>query len=127
MSMDNPRPLKRQKVEHTPSPDQLQVPPQLTPANLLLGLPSLLLHPPTHTNHERSLELSYHALKKCNTMTSLDRVVECRAATSLVEFGLHFGVAEDGNRGEMQEAITKGVSNASVGGTCTEILFFSNL
>ncbi|KXN87809.1 hypothetical protein AN958_08125 [Leucoagaricus sp. SymC.cos] len=99
-STDNPRPPKRQKLDNPPSSsspsapppppkDQISKPPQLTLANLLLGLPSLLLHPPTHTNHERS-------------------VVECRAATSVAELGLRIGVAESGIEGEVQKAITKG-------------------
>ena len=110
---DNPRPAKRQKTEQESSASE-DVPPQLTLASLLLGLPSLLLHPPTHTNHERSLALSYHALKKCTTMTSLDRTVECRAAAGLVELGLQIGLSSSGIEGEIQKAITKGVSDLSL-------------
>jgi len=110
---DNPRPAKRQKTEQESSASE-DVPPQLTLASLLLGLPSLLLHPPTHTNHERSLALSYHALKKCAAMTSLDRTVECRAAAGLVELGLQIGLSSSGIEGEIQKAITKGVSDLSL-------------
>ncbi|KAJ3562231.1 hypothetical protein NP233_g9703 [Leucocoprinus birnbaumii] len=106
-SEDNPRPTKRQKLDNEPSAEQ-DVPPQLTLANLLLGLPSLLLHPPTHTNHERSLALSYHALKKCTAMTSLDSAVECSAATGLAELGLQIGLTSPGIESEIQKAITKG-------------------
>ncbi|KAF9449730.1 hypothetical protein P691DRAFT_702735 [Macrolepiota fuliginosa MF-IS2] len=40
-------------------------------------------------------------------MTSLDRVVECRAATGLVELGLQIGLQSPGIQGEIQKAITK--------------------
>ncbi|KAF5352678.1 hypothetical protein D9756_006286 [Leucocoprinus leucothites] len=104
---DDARPAKRQKTDQETSSEH-DIPPQLTLANLLLGLPSLLLHPPTHTNHERSLALSHHALKKCTAMTSLDRAVECRAATGLAELGLQIGLSSLGNESEIQKAITKG-------------------
>lgn len=103
------RPAKRQKTEERASAEPENLPP-LTLANLLLSLPSLLLHPPTHTNHERSLALSYAALNQCNTLTSLDRVVECRAATGLVELGLQIGLSAPGVQGEIQKALTKAVS-----------------
>jgi hypothetical protein len=106
---DNPRPAKRQKIQPEPSFEP-QKPPQLTLADLLLSLPSLLLHPPTHTNHERALALSHYALKKASTMTSLDKVVECRAATGLAELGLQIGLSSSGIKDEIQKAITKGVS-----------------
>ncbi|KAF7783867.1 hypothetical protein Agabi119p4_32 [Agaricus bisporus var. burnettii] len=102
----NPRPTKRQKTEDTISAETPKLP-HLTLANLLLSLPSLLLHPPTHTNHERSLALSYNALNQCNVLTSLDRVVECRAATGLVELGLQIGLSTPGVQGEIQKALTK--------------------
>src|SRR5262249_17344338 len=105
----NTRPTKRQKTEEKNSAQALELPP-LTLANLLLCLPSLLLHPPTHTNHERSLALSYTALNRCNVLTSLDRVVECRAATGLVELGLQIGLSTPGVQGEIQKALTKAVS-----------------
>lgn len=105
----NPRPTKRQKTEDTISAETPRLP-HLTLANLLLSLPSLLLHPPTHTNHERSLALSYNALNQCNVLTSLDRVVECRAATGLVELGLQIGLSTPGVQGEIQKALTKAVS-----------------
>lgn len=114
---EDARPRKRQKTEQQIS-SELPDLPQLTLANLLLSLPSLLLHPPTHTNHERSLALSYCALEKCNAMTSLDRVVECRAATGLAELGLQIGLSSPGIQDEIQKAITKAVSNVYSLGIC---------
>ena len=109
MMSNDPSPAKRQKTEQGlfASQDSL---PHLTLTSLLLSLPCLLLHPPTHTNHQRSLALSYHALKKCTIMTSLDRAVECRAATGLAELGLQIGLSSPGIKAEIQKAITKGVS-----------------
>lgn len=125
-SEENPRPAKRQKIDIQSSPKPQKLP-QLTLANLLLSLPSLLLHPPTHTNHERSLALSYHALKTCNTMTSLDKTVECRAATGLAELGLLIGLSSPGIQDEIQKAITKAVSVPTLRGTiCAKGLLASD-
>ncbi len=106
---ENPRPTKRQRIAEQPT-EPPQKPENLTLSDLLLSLPVLLLHPPTHTNHERSLAVAYHALKKCTIMTSLDRVVECRAATGLAELGLQIGLSSPGIQDEIQKAITKAVS-----------------
>lgn len=108
-SEDTPHPAKRQKLEQERS-QTADTTPQLTLANLLLGLPSLLLHPPTHTNHERSLALSHQALRTCTSMTSLDSAVECSAATGLAELGLQIGLSSPGIEAEIQKAISKGVS-----------------
>lgn len=124
---ENPRPAKRQKTgpQHIEQPlkpqhierpwkpqpiEQPRKPQNTTLSDLLLSLPHLLLHPPTNTNHERSLALSHYALKKCTTMTSLDRVVECRAATGLAELGLQIGLSPPAMQDEIQKAITKAVS-----------------
>lgn len=110
MMSNDPSPAKRQKTEQGLFAGQDSLP-HLTLTSLLLSLPCLLLHPPTHTNHQRSLALSYHALKKCTIMTSLDRAVECRAATGLAELGLQIGLSSPGIKAEIQKAITKGVSD----------------
>ncbi|KAJ7174626.1 hypothetical protein C8R46DRAFT_1252427 [Mycena filopes] len=44
---DNPRPLKRARPQ------------------LLLALPALLIHPPTHSGHKKSLAVSLLALRRC--------------------------------------------------------------
>ncbi|KAF8890107.1 hypothetical protein BD779DRAFT_1671467 [Infundibulicybe gibba] len=93
----NPRPQKRQRrdsssspettVAAAPSPVASNLRP-LPPAILLLSLPSILLHPPTHRNHALSLCLSLLALRRCLSLPDLDRDIECRAWTALAEIGM---------------------------------------
>jgi len=60
-------------------------------------------------------------------MTSLDRVVECRAATGLAELGLQIGLSAPGIIVEIQKAITKGVSDLILARNHANIyIFFSH-
>lgn len=90
MDDDNPRPQKRARpASHSsphPTPQRPLAP--LPPAILLLSLPALLLHPPTHRHHAPSLALSLAALRRCLALRSLDPDVECRAWTALAEVGM---------------------------------------
>lgn len=103
---DNPRPSKRQRtsslsaIELAPLPDSA----------LLLSLPSLLLHPPNHPNHTRSLWLSLFALRKCLTLSTLEPYEECRALTEVAEIGFKIGFADSGMESEVEKSITKAVS-----------------
>ncbi|KAF7324307.1 hypothetical protein MVEN_02649600 [Mycena venus] len=62
---ESPRPQKRART--TPPTDICAKGPenQLHGAQLLLALPSLLAHPPTHSEHKRALALSLLALRRC--------------------------------------------------------------
>ncbi|KAJ7124491.1 hypothetical protein C8R44DRAFT_148732 [Mycena epipterygia] len=66
---DNPRPPKRART--TPPADicstknAITLESQLRGPQLLLALPSLLLHPPTHAAHTRALAISLLALRRC--------------------------------------------------------------
>ncbi|KIJ64161.1 hypothetical protein HYDPIDRAFT_132789 [Hydnomerulius pinastri MD-312] len=104
----NPRPQKRQRMDHltesAESSDQLlpsspltsipaSSPPSSTlrplpPQVLLLALPALLAHPPTHENYGLSLFLSLRAFRTCLELKALTPDVECRAWTGLAEVGL---------------------------------------
>ena len=105
---DNPRPSKRQRtsslsvpaIELTPLPDSA----------LLLSLPSLLLHPPNHPNHTRSLLLSLFALRKCLSLSTLEPYEECRALTEVAEIGFKIGFADSKIENEVEKSITKAVS-----------------
>ncbi|KAK7053719.1 hypothetical protein R3P38DRAFT_2761465 [Favolaschia claudopus] len=63
---DSPRPQKRARTT-PPSDDSPRKAPenQLHGAQLLLALPSLLVHPPTNVEHKRALHLSLLALRRC--------------------------------------------------------------
>jgi hypothetical protein len=127
---DNPRPLKRQRpnsssLSSSPSSTSSQPSPptQLTPippSHLLLALPSLLIHPPTHRVHLKSLFLAQRALRQCLALpeSQLDRDVECRAWTALAEIGLRclaMGMVpalesyEENIEIEVEKALTKAV------------------
>ncbi|RDB22401.1 hypothetical protein Hypma_010501 [Hypsizygus marmoreus] len=96
----NPRPMKRQRSSSSLAP--------LPSSKLLLSLPSLLIHPPSHRLHLQSVALSQHALRRCLALPDLDHDVECRAWTALAELGL--GCLEDGMKnveGEVEKALTK--------------------
>ncbi|KIL71185.1 hypothetical protein M378DRAFT_154670 [Amanita muscaria Koide BX008] len=108
----NPRPLKRQRVDTMPisiegnALDAQNLAP-IPPANLLLVLPSLLLHPPTHLRHQLSLELASAAVKKLLSLPDLDGGMECRAWTALAELGIVHGVQEPTVVNEIEKAVAK--------------------
>lgn len=136
----NPRPQKRQRIDQeqsqptpplssplTTPPSSQQPPftptptshPQLAPlptTHLLLALPLLLQHPPTHKHHPHSLHLSLLALRRVLAQPGgLAPDVECRAWSGLAEVGMRVigggfrdGWAE-GVEGEVGKAIGKGV------------------
>ncbi|KAG7446636.1 uncharacterized protein BT62DRAFT_987040 [Guyanagaster necrorhizus] len=102
----NPRPTKRQRRDSTsnvspavdgnyPSPlkatAMVPTPSCLTPlppSLLLVSLPGILIHPPTHRHHAQSLCLSLLALRRCLNLSNLTPEVECRAWTAMVEIGM---------------------------------------
>ncbi|KAF9236547.1 hypothetical protein BU15DRAFT_49857 [Melanogaster broomeanus] len=106
MNDAHPRPQKRQRVgdltdgmdllesRPSPSPSVLTSSPPsfsprpLPPQILLLALPGLLVHPPTHESYPLSLFLSLRALRTCLELKALTPDVECRAWTGLAEVGL---------------------------------------
>lgn len=110
---DNPRPHKRIRSSiddhraHLPAP------------HLLLSLPALLIHPPSHPHHPHSLHLSLVALRKCLTLKALTPDLECRAWSALAEVGFRvvgggFSTSADhmwanGVDTEVEKAIGKGV------------------
>lgn len=120
---DHPRPTKRQKLDtgvHSIVNAEYSLPSPLTLSSLLLLLPALLLHPPTHPNHIPSLALSFHALKKCTSIENLYKVIECRALTGLAELGLQFGsYASTVIQAEIQKTITKSVRQFRYRCECT--------
>lgn len=109
---DNPRPHKR--IRH--SSDHLT---PLPAAHLLLSLPGLLIHPPSHPLHPHSLHLSLIALRRCLTLKALTPELECRAWCALAEVGMRvigggFSTSADhmwatGVENEVEKAIGKGV------------------
>ncbi|KIM38243.1 hypothetical protein M413DRAFT_447988 [Hebeloma cylindrosporum] len=94
------RPSKRQKLEH---PTTRPLPADV----LLLSLPQLLQHPPTHRHHTRSLFLSLFAMRKYLSLPGLDSILECRASTELAEIGFRIGLGEPGIANEVEKSITK--------------------
>lgn len=110
----NPRPLKRQRVESVQdaqkdvsSAENLG---PIPPSTLLLALPSFLIHPPTHPDHQSSLQLSSAALKKCLELPETEGDLECCAWTALAEVGIIQGIQEPGTAEEVEKAISKAVS-----------------
>lgn len=103
---DNPRPQKRLRADHPPDlaessePHCLaHVPLSSTPTTssplrplppqvLLLALPALLAHPPTHEKYGLSLFLSLNALRQCLQLKTLAPDIECHAWTAFAEVGL---------------------------------------
>lgn len=61
----------------------------LPPAVLLVSLPGLLAHPPTHRNYAVSLQLSLTALRKCLVFPDLTPEMQCRAWMGLAEVGMN--------------------------------------
>lgn len=109
MSDDNPRPPKRIRLESSPlvasssmssltsissspgRPSTSQPRTMLKPLPapvLLVTLPYLLAHPPTHKYYVPSLCLSLCALRRCLAFPSLSPEIECRAWTGLAEVGM---------------------------------------
>lgn len=88
---NNPRPHKRQRTQLTENRTDAATPalPPLPPPVLLLSLPGLLAHPPTHRFHPQALILSLKSLRKCLTLESLAPDVECRTWTALAEVGMN--------------------------------------
>ncbi|KAI0033851.1 hypothetical protein K488DRAFT_46896 [Vararia minispora EC-137] len=72
----------------------------LPPPVLLLALPGLVAHPPTHNLHPQSLALSYQAVKRCLGLKGLSPDMECRAWTGLAEVGMN---AIDGRFNDSKE------------------------
>ncbi|KAK0479523.1 hypothetical protein IW261DRAFT_1564172 [Armillaria novae-zelandiae] len=60
----------------------------LPPSLLLVSLPGILIHPPTHRNHAQSLCISLLALRRCLCLPNLTPEVECRAWAAMVEVGM---------------------------------------
>lgn len=102
MTDNSPRPHKRPRLDSSPpmpssSLSSLPTSPSksqgarlkpLPPAILLISLPTLLAHPPTHRLYIPSLCLSLCALRKCLTIPALSPEIECRAWTGLAEAGM---------------------------------------
>lgn len=105
MADASPRPYKRPRLDSSPgmpssslssltsapsSPTKSQNPrlKPLPPAVLLVSLPSLLAHPPTHPYYIPSLCLSLCALRRCLDIPTLSPEVECRAWMGLAEIGM---------------------------------------
>jgi hypothetical protein len=88
-------PLKRKLSDLTPvaDPDIAMIDnPEATyaelPASVLLvSLPGMLIHPPTHKLYALSLSISLLALRRCLALPNLTPDIECRAWTSLAEVG----------------------------------------
>jgi hypothetical protein len=112
-SDDNPRPLKRQRIESLQDTDKdVSNTQNLSPipcSTLLLALPSILIHPPVHPHHQTSLQLSSAALKKCLELPEIEGDLECRAWTALAEVGIIEGTQEPGTAEEVEKAISKAV------------------
>ncbi|KAJ4485686.1 hypothetical protein J3R30DRAFT_3365295 [Lentinula aciculospora] len=86
---------------------------------LLLHLPAILIHPPNHQLHARSLCMSLLALRRCLKISGQSPDIECRALTSLAEVGMIVidgGFAQQeqhvwahGIETEVEDAISKGL------------------
>lgn len=109
MPDDNPRPLKRQRVESIQDASNPEKFSPIPPSTLLLALPSVLIHPPTHPDHQISLQLSSAALKKCLELPEIEGDLECRAWTALAEVGIIEGIQKPGTAEEVEKAISKAV------------------
>ncbi|KAF7331392.1 hypothetical protein MKEN_00017200 [Mycena kentingensis (nom. inval.)] len=100
---DDARPRKRMRL--TPPTDAAASDgPQPRGAQLLLALPALIAHPPTHPQHKHALWLSLVALRKCLALPNPGQPIgqarkapwdisstpldECRAWTALAEVGI---------------------------------------
>ncbi|KAJ7196931.1 hypothetical protein GGX14DRAFT_375597 [Mycena pura] len=83
---ENPRATKR--VRTTPPNDICAPDNQLHGPQLLLAIPSLVVHPPTHPAHKKSLCISLLALRRCLVISDFSPLDECRAWCALAEIGL---------------------------------------
>ncbi|THV03684.1 hypothetical protein K435DRAFT_851631 [Dendrothele bispora CBS 962.96] len=96
----------------SPSPLQKKFKP-LPPSTLLVSLPSLIIHPPTHRYHAQSLWISLQALRRCLRLPDLSPQIECRAWTALAEIGMIIVAGEhewaEGIEAEIEEATTQGL------------------
>jgi hypothetical protein len=96
-----------------PLPNHSRNPKSKFPPPALL-LPSILLHPPTHPLHLRSLHLSLLALRRCLSLGAnaipLSPEEECRAWTALAEVGMRVI-----GGGFSEEAWAKGVEGNLLG------------
>ncbi|KAK2460063.1 hypothetical protein APHAL10511_007897 [Amanita phalloides] len=108
---NNPRPQKRQRLApvsntNKDAPDSERLPP-IPYSTLLLALPSILIHPPTHPHHQLSLHLSSEALETCLGLPDIEGDLECRAWTALAEVGLIQGIPEPGTADKAEKAVAK--------------------
>ncbi|KAJ6447400.1 hypothetical protein C8R47DRAFT_1031335, partial [Mycena vitilis] len=103
---ENPRPQKRARTSPPADTRATKNGPEnpIHGAQLLLALPSLLVHPPTHPEHKKALFVSLLALRRClglpnpggrvqggrkgGTVLDLSQPDECRAWCALAEIGL---------------------------------------
>lgn len=67
---------------------------------LLLLLPQLLSHPPSHPWYSTSVLLSLSSLRKCLALDGLTPEVECRACLTFAETGIK--VVREGLQGQPQ-------------------------
>ncbi|KAF7970462.1 hypothetical protein HWV62_23865 [Athelia sp. TMB] len=93
----------------------------LSPSQLLLSIPRIIRHPPSHPLHVRSLQLSLVAFRRVLSLPVLNPEEETRAWTGLAEVGLRVvgGGFCDGNSNdnewakgvevEVEKAIGKGL------------------
>ena len=95
-------PVKRPRTEPPP------VFSAISPQKLLISIPSLVLHPPTHKRHHQSIALAQNALRRCLELEELDPVDECRAWTGLAELGMsRLAIGIRSVEGEVEKALTK--------------------
>ncbi|KAK7448874.1 hypothetical protein VKT23_013605 [Stygiomarasmius scandens] len=85
----------------------------LPPSTLLVSLPSLIIHPPTHSYHSQSLWISLQALRQCLRLPDLSPEIECRAWTALAEISMIVIAGKhewaEGIEAEVEEATTQGL------------------
>ncbi|KAJ7587169.1 hypothetical protein C8J56DRAFT_861483 [Mycena floridula] len=131
----NPRPAKRQRVDSDSSDDSemlfvphIPLPTPSAPSSsltmlptpvLLISLPGLLIHPPTHPQHAHSLSVSLLAVRRCLKVPNISPDIECRGWTAVAELGMSvigggFHDSEDhpwakGMPSEVETAISKGL------------------
>ncbi|KZS93486.1 hypothetical protein SISNIDRAFT_485730 [Sistotremastrum niveocremeum HHB9708] len=93
--------LKRKRNDYEPE-GSIRVPPPLSPQLLLLQLPTLLAHPPSHPLHIPGLHLSLLAYRKCLSLGGLTPDSECRALLGIVEVGIRVAGAGLSTRPEAE-------------------------
>ncbi|TFK21640.1 hypothetical protein FA15DRAFT_645318 [Coprinopsis marcescibilis] len=108
MDIDVDRPTKRQRLSSClPESGCTLLSEPLPLPVLLLSLPNLLLHPPTHRNYARSVYLSILALQRCLLFPNLDPDVECKAWTGLAELAFRTGLSIEAMEHQAEKAATK--------------------